>query len=644
MLTADRPTSAASDHWAAGVVAFVLLVVLTCIALTVDVPRTEPGIQGDIKGDEATYVAATLSLAFDRDLTFQSRDLERFEGLYHRGPEGIFLKRGKRLRVETSGGFPFVRIARTDDGRTDRLHFAKALIYSIVAAPFVRLFGMNGFLVFHVLLLAVAAVCGYVFLATHMSSLTAVLFTSAFLGASALPVYGVFLTPELFNFALVFVAYFLWLHKEVARSSRAVRVVSDVVAAVLLGLVTYSKPTNWLLIAPLVAFAWSNRRWVHGFILGAVFLAVVGLGFGLTLAVTGELNYQGGDRKTFYGSFPFDGRGTGWEKGIGATTTGSAAREMLTSAELPSRFLTNLEYFLIGRHFGFIPYFFPGVVAVSFWLLSRARRDPWRVLTFAGFLASAIELLLLMPYTWSGGGGPTGNRYLLSVYPVLFFLIPPVNVVWPAVLAWLGGALFTAKILVDPFTAAKYPYLTTERGFARRLPVELTMANDLPVRLAQPLRARIPYGHDPTMLLYFLDQNAFPPEPPGIWVVGGRRADILVRTVDAIEYLQVNAESPIPTILNLSMGGDGVSVVLDPGKISAVRVQARGVRAEQSYAYLLSASSSEGFVPTLRDPASTDHRNLGVLLRFSAVTRKELAESGPSESPPADDNDQRRGR
>lgn len=626
MLTADRQTSAASDHRAAGVVTFVLFGVLTCIALTVDVPRTEPGIQGDIKGDEATYVMAALSLAFDRDLTFQRHDLERFEGLYRRGPEGIFLKRGKQLGVETSSGFPFVRIAQTDDGRTDRLYFAKALIYPVVVAPFVRQFGMNGFLVFHVLLLASAAMCGYFFLAAQMSSLTAVLFTSAFLGASALPVYNVFLTPELFNFALVFMAYFLWLHKEIARGSRATGAGSDVVAAVLLGLVTYSKPTNGLLIAPLVVFAWWHRRWVHGLILGAVFLAAVGFGFGLTLAVTGELNYQGGDRKSFYGSFPFDGRGNGWEKGIDVTTTGTAAQEMLTSAELPARFLTNVKYFLIGRHFGFIPYFFPGVVAVSIWLLSRARRVPWRVLTFSGFLASAIELLLLMPYTWSGGGGPTGNRYLLSIYPVLFFLIPPLNVVWPAVLAWLGGALFTAKILVNPFMAAKYPYLTTERGFARRLPVELTMANDLPVMLAQPLRARMPYGHDPTMLLYFLDQNAFPPEPPGIWVAGGRRADILVRTVDPIEYLAVSAESPIPTILNLSMGGDSVSVMLDPGKIAAVRVHARGVRGLQSYAYLLSASSSEGFVPNLRDPTSTDYRNLGVLLQFSAVTRKELAE------------------
>ena len=96
----------------------------------------------------------------------------------------------------------------------------------------------------------------------------------------------------------------------------------------------------------------------------------------------------------------------------------------------------------------------------------------------------------MLPWTWSGGGGPPGNRYFFSAYPLLLFLVPPGISVAPGVLAWIGGALFTAKMLVNPFWAAKFPYLVIEKGPARRLPVELTMANDLPVRLAQPLRGR----------------------------------------------------------------------------------------------------------------------------------------------------------
>ena len=377
------------------------------------------------------------------------------------------------------------------------------------------------------------------------------------------------------------------------------------------------------MVAPLVLTAWWRREWTRGFVLGTVAVAVTALSFAFNAAVTGEFNYQGGDRKTFYGSFPFDGSGDAWDKQAAEVVTeGNVQVEVLTNDRLTARLARNAWYFLVGRHFGFIPYFFPGVVAIAAWLFSSARRDRWRLVTLLVFVASVGAMLLVWPFTWSGGGGPTGNRYLLGIYPVLLFLMPSGSIAWAGALAWLGGALFTAKILLNPFIAAKYPYLTTERGAARRLPVELSMLTDLPVMLAGPTRARIPYGHDPTMLLYFLDQNSFPPERPGMWVAGGRRTDVVVHTNDRLDHLAVEAESPISTVLTMSMGGDRVVVPLVPGKIAKFNVPARGVLYERyvrSYAHLLSASSSEGFVPVLRDPNAQDYRNLGALIRFSAV-------------------------
>ena len=127
----------------------VLLVVALAAALSVDVVKTGFGI----KGDEAAYVSMALSLAYDHDLTYERRDLDRFYGLYRSGPDGIFLKKGKQLRVRTDGRPPFVHLLKAPDRQADRLYFAKALLYPIVAAPFVRLLGLNGFLVLHVLLL-----------------------------------------------------------------------------------------------------------------------------------------------------------------------------------------------------------------------------------------------------------------------------------------------------------------------------------------------------------------------------------------------------------------------------------------------------------------------------------------------------------
>ena len=606
-------------------VAAVFLIVALAAAVSVDVVRAGFGI----KGDEATYVAMALSLAYDHDLTYERQDLERFWTIYRTGPEGIFLKRGKQVRFRLRGSPPYIQVSRVPDPRTDRLYFAKALIYPLAVAPFVRVAGLNGFLIFHVLLLFGVGVCGYYFLAARSRRGPALLFTLAFLGATVIPVYAVFLAPEIFNFSLVFFAYFLWLYKEVAppAGARFLRTFgADICAAVLLGLAAYSKPFHLLLIGPLIALAWWRRKVVNGLIVGAVFAVATAALFGVNWLSSGELNYQGGDRKTCYSGkesfsgFPFESPDSTWERRcIPFSTNDSDAANVLEPSEFVNRFGLNVEYFLIGRHFGFVPYYFPGAVAILLWVGSSERFRLWRLLTFAGLVTSALALLIFAPYTWSGGGGPPGNRYFLSLYPVVFFLTPGLVSPAPAVLAWLGGALFTAKMVVNPFVAAKFTYQAAERGFARRLPVELTMGNDLPVALDPQPRAHIPYGFDPTVLLYFLDQHAYPPEPDGMWIAGDGRADILVRSERPLDHLVVTVMSPIATTFTISAGGTEIVVPLIPNKPAFVNVPTYGVRGLKSYAYLLSARSSGGFVPHLRDPKSNDSRVLGAQLRFKAV-------------------------
>jgi hypothetical protein len=599
----------------------VLLIVALAAALSVDVVKTGYGL----KGDEATYVSMALSLAYDHDLTYQRRDLDRFYGLYRSGPDGIFLKKGKQLRFRVTAEPPFVHEIKTPDKQTDRLFFAKAMLYPIVAAPFVRLLGLNGFLVLHVLLLFGVCVCGYKFLAAGSPPGPALLFTLAFVGATCVPVYTVFLAPEILHFSLIFFAYFLWLYKEVKPEAPAwLRGRgSDIAAAILLGAATYSKPPNHaLLVAPLVAWLWWRRKWLGGFVVGAVAVAVACVFFGLTAMNAGEFNYQGGDRKTFYTSFPFDGsKDSVWDrKGTEMSTNDSDSDSVLQ--DFTNRFAHNVEYFLVGRHFGFVPYFFPGAVAIALWGFSRERARPWRVLIALAIAGSAVGLLILAPYSWSGGGGPTGNRYIIGVYAALFFLTPPLTSIAPGMLAWIGGALFTAKMLVNPFVAARFPYLAPERGFARYLPVEVTMANDLPIMLVEGPRAHSWFNG---VLLYFLDEHAYPPEAidgaghTGVWVAGDGRADIIMRSDWPVGTLRMTVESRVPTVFIVSGGAGRMTVPIAPDKPVTFDLPVSGVRDFSSYAYLLSARSTEGFTEHLRNPESKDDRNLGVLMRFTAI-------------------------
>jgi len=606
----------------AAAVGAILLVVGLAAAISVDVVKTGFGI----KGDEATYVSMGLSAAYDRDLTYERRDLERFFGLYKSGPDGIFLKRGRAIRVRVDTTPFFLHLVQTPDRLHSRLYFGKALVYGVVAAPFVWLFGLNGFLVLHVLLLFAAGACGYRFLAARSRPGPALALALAFIGASCVTVYSVFLAPEILNFSLVMVAYFCWLYKEVRPeaagflNSRR----SDVLAATLLGIATYSNPRHAFLIAPLVAWFWWRRRWIDGIAVGAVFVAVTALLFSATALNTGEFNYQGGERKSFtLGAYPFDGaRPDPWQvAGAEKSTNDSDADTVFR--DFVNRFSHNVWYFLVGRHFGFVPYFFPGVVVVALWLFSNERTRPWRAFTLLAVCSSAVALLVLAPFTWSGGGGPPGNRYFMSVYAAMLFVTPPLDSFAPALLAWAGGSLFTAKMLLNPFVAAKHPSETTERGFARRLPVELTMANDLPIML-EGGRAHAWFSD---VLMYFLDEHAHTPEKidadghEGVWIAGNGRADILVRSEWPIDHLTITARSPIRTTFVVSMGGAESRVILEPDRPVTFDLPAAGVRDLRSYAYLLKARSLEGFTPHLRDPSNPDSRNLGVLIQFTAVSK-----------------------
>src|SRR3954470_1003888 len=240
----DQPSVPTSNVRPGLVAAALLLCVYGTLALTVDFPHAAFGF----KSDEATYYMMAYSLTEDGDLAYRKEDLARVWREFPTGPAGVFLKKGRTL-----SGAP--------DPDPTRLFFGKSFIYPACAAPFVKVFGTNGFLVLHSILLALVVFCGYLFLSARSGPFVSAVLATGFVMASVVPVYFVWLMPEVFNFSLAFLAYFCWLYKEVGRSEQTPRRLkwlfggrSDLVTAVLLGIATFSKITNAFLFLPIVGW------------------------------------------------------------------------------------------------------------------------------------------------------------------------------------------------------------------------------------------------------------------------------------------------------------------------------------------------------------------------------------------------------
>ena len=83
---------------------------------------------------------------------------------------------------------------------------------------------------------------------------------------------------------------------------------------------------------------------------------------------------------------------------------GQAAQAVLINRQLPARFARNIEMLSSSAGISGSSRRLSPARRHRCRLVSRSRRDDWRIVTFAGFLLAAILLLLVLPFTWSGRG------------------------------------------------------------------------------------------------------------------------------------------------------------------------------------------------------------------------------------------------
>jgi hypothetical protein len=579
----------AVDDTRARTVLIALGIALVVAAWVVDLPE---GCEGRFWSDGATYYSMAWSLAVDADLEYEAHDVAHVREEFPQGPQGIFLKRSHGGWIwDSDAGFPWLRRLRQDE---KRIYYAKSFAYPVFAAPFVWLFGTSGLLVANALCMGAALWFGYGLQRRRSSPLLSLLFSVAVFLTTVTPLYLIWPQPEIFNVGLIAAGLAAWATKR------------PVLSAVLFGLATYSKPTNVFLALPLGVeplLPRPNEAWLKGLgeslRRGAVLGGVVVLSYGANYVVTGEINYQGGERKTFVNQrvFPEEtasvtfGNSGEWmtTNQVGPLVEGQDEDKVargsgppLAAEELRGAFSANLGYFWVGRYAGVFAYFAPVLIAVLLFLW-LGPRDSVGWLGLASLAVSYLFYIWLIPANWYGGGGTVGNRYFLNLVPLALLILPRGREWIALVVGGVVSAVFVLPILAAPFHHSLHPGVHAARAPYRLLPPELTMLNDLSFCI-EGWRCKRSVGDtqgdayrnwpaDPKAYwLYFPDDGTVRGHEQvdgleGFRVRRGLATEVIVRALEPVRGMTVVVHGGLAgDVIVATLGGRSETLLVGPGQ------------------------------------------------------------------------------
>ncbi|MFC2156824.1 hypothetical protein ACFLT9_03205 [Acidobacteriota bacterium] len=577
------------------------------LSLRINFPAVQ---QNFLMADEAVYYSMTQSLANDFDLQYTKRDLIRYYEDIDSGPLGIFLKKGKEGNI----------------------YFAKSFAYPLFVAPLYKIIGKNSFFVFHSFLLLLLLLMGYSYISLWNRSSLSMLVILTFLFGSTAIVYFIWTSPDFFNLTLAFSILYLWLYKLKAAEAESLEQVSrwkkfllsdksDILACALAGLAVYAKPTNIVLLAPILLFSISQKKWIKAISLLGIFFIVSGIFWGANALATGEWNYQGGERKIFHNSYPFEKEGLTFDNlGQTMTSEGYVEKHLLP----PRIVLWNLFYYFAGRYSGVIWYFFPAFLALFVFLFEKKKLYQWLLL---GALAAEILIFItVMPDNFAGGGGALSNRYFIPIYPFFFFLNGTKKKYSDISLSWIFVVVFIGQILMSPLYHSRFPDTHVKRFPFTLFPPELTLINNLPTNTNPAAKAVKVGTQEFPGYIYHLDDHFFPKPKEyqlqpgqtlenGIWTLGAKKAEMILRVDSPIEEIKfhITNNPRMSNTIYVYLGGKKKDITLKRNERGTISFKpGKGFKMRDMFLFRISIRSKKGSIPYYEFEESKDRRHLGI--------------------------------
>jgi len=542
--------------------------------------------RGGFLSDESTYFSITQSLAYDYDLKYTRKDIIRIKERFWIGPTGLFLKKGKN----------------------GALFYAKSFAYPLFAAPFFRIFDVNGLLLFNGLMLFFATLMAFLLLKQLYSKKKSFLFSLIFIFASITPIYISWLTADLFNFFTMFAGLFFFFYKFKKPGW-------FYLSALFFSSAVFSKPSSIIPIG-IIFLTLVIKKQYKKFILISLISIMLSLSLILFLYLqTGEINFMGGERRTFYGRYPFEKPEYTFENGYKMSADNYWKRFYIS----PKVAILNLFYYFFGRFTGMFIYFSPAFFLFILFFFQRKIPEDWLIL-FA-IIISILVFVLIAPENYFGGCGSVGNRYFLTLFPLFFFLGYKNRIFKFSLLPLFISVLFLSGVYIDSFYHSTYTRYAGLSFPIKIFPPEKTQyqtlqTNENPRAFGKLLR----HGQE-KYWVHFLNDNFHSIEGNSFWTNSNRELELFLATPEKVKKFEVElTNSPVKNRAFIQIESKKKRVNLKPHQMTIITFKkVNGLRVRKRYVYHIKVKSSKSFCAYFNNPANNDKRILGVKIHIGVV-------------------------